>query len=132
MVFQEITLNIHKSKIIFNHVFYFICELIYNNTSTCTVIRYKCHLKISYYIAYSLHQHHIIKIFFVYKQNNDRVTPQRPPYYFRVIESYPAIVLPTLTGLPHVTLVPVDGTIFTRSSNLALRVVTLEVVGGIP
>ena len=27
-------------------------------------------------------QHHMTKIFFVYKQTNDRVTPQRQPYYF--------------------------------------------------
>ena len=26
--------------------------------------------------------YHMTKIFFVYKQTNDRVTPQRQPYYF--------------------------------------------------
>ena len=52
------------------------------------------------------------------------------PPIFGVIESYPTIVLPTLTGLPGVTLVLVGGQIFPQSSNPALRGVTLEVVGG--
>ena len=39
-------------------------------------------------------------------------------------------MLPTLTGLPSVTLVPVGGPILTPSSNPALRGVNLEVVGG--
>ena len=72
------------------------------------------------------------KIFFVYEQTNDRVTPQRLPYYFGVIESYPTIVLPTQTVLPGVTLVLVGGPILTPSSNPALRGVNLEVVGGKP
>ena len=46
------------------------------------------------------------------------------------IESYPTIVLPTLTVLPGVTLVLVGGPILTPSSNPALRGVNLEVVGG--
>ena len=70
------------------------------------------------------------KIFFVYKQTNDRVTPQLLPYYFGVIESYPTIVLPTLTVSPGVTLVLVDASILTPSSNPALRGVNLKVVGG--
>ena len=39
-------------------------------------------------------------------------------------------MLPTLTGLPGVTLVLVGGPILTPSSNPALRWVNLEVVGG--
>ena len=39
-------------------------------------------------------------------------------------------MLPTLTGLPSVTLFLVGGPILTRSSNPALRGVNLEVVGG--
>ena len=35
-------------------------------------------------IAYSLLQHHITKIFFVYQQTNDRVTPQRLPRLSRM------------------------------------------------
>ena len=41
-------------------------------------------------------------------------------------------MLPTLTGLPGVTLVLVGGRIFTQSSNPVLRGVTLEVAGGSP
>ena len=41
-------------------------------------------------------------------------------------------MLPTLTGLPGVTLVLVDGPILTRSSNPALRGVNLKAVGGPP
>ena len=67
-------------------MFYFICESIYNNTN----IRYNTtYSKLDIIphtnfmvIAYFLQQHHITKIFFVYKQINDRVTPQRLPYYF--------------------------------------------------
>ena len=49
-------------------------------------------------IAYSLPQRHITKIFFVYKQANDRVNHSGYPTILGVIESYPIIVLPTLTG----------------------------------
>ena len=52
------------------------------------------------------------------------------PTIIEVIKSYPTIVLPTLTVLPGVTLVLVDGPILTPSSNPALRGVNLEVVGG--
>ena len=51
---------------------------------------------------------------------------------FGVIESYPTIVLPTLTELPGVTLVLVGGPILTLSSDPTLRWVNLEVVGGPP
>ena len=50
--------------------------------------------------------------------------------FLGVIESYPTIVLPTLTVLLCVTLVLVGGPILTPSSNPALRGVNLEGVGG--
>ena len=67
------------------------------------------------------------KILFVCKQTNDRVTPQRLPSILGVIESYPTIVLPKLSGLPGVTLVLVGRLISTPSSRLALN---MEVVDG--
>ena len=54
------------------------------------------------------------------------------PTIFSVIESYRTIVLPTLTGLPSVTLVLISRPILTLSSNPALRGVNLEVVGRPP
>ena len=77
-------------------------------------------------------------MFFVYQQTNDRVIPfvglpmltgcyYYYPTIYGVIESYPTIVLPMLTGLPGITMVLVYGPIFTQSSNPALCGVNAKV-----
>ena len=82
--------------------------------------------KISLVIAYSLYNITLQKYFLF--SNTAAATPT----VLGVIESYPTVMLPTLTELPGVTLVLVDGQIFTQSSNPELSGVTLEVVGGPP
>ena len=81
-------------------------------------------------IAYSLYNITLQK--YSLFANNPTIEYHRSgsPTILRVIESYPTIMLPTLTGLPGVTLVLVGRPILTQSSNPALRGVNLEVVGG--
>ena len=82
--------------------------------------------KNSMLIAYSLRNITLRKYSLFTNKPKIEQHRSRYPTIFEDIESYPTIVLPTLTGLPCVGLVLAGGPIFTKSSNPALRGVTLE------
>ena len=80
-------------------------------------------------IAYSLYNITLQKYYSFTNKPTSEQHRSGYPTIFGVIESYPTIVLPTLTGLPGVTPVLVGLPLLTPSSNPSLRGVNLEVVG---